>query len=297
MSRARGALPSLRPWDPAREIPNLGLLRLPASRRERYDDRTVSRIAILVGVALSAVACEPEEELNETAAMDGAWAGRWTASGLFIRTPQRSSPLELEIESTRVVRGSLSDESFELTDRRELFDGRINGQVYDEGDGLFRTNLELDFVAYDLGFMLSGSGDRAVVANFGLQVGALQRASTIPSPEPSSNPAGSWEGRFVALDQDNVDEANVTVSSMTLDCGGSTCDGTRGTTAFTLTITEVGGGVWAASVAGLSPSDDATQVRAVMGPDGEFLAMSFCADDPGVTGFYCAYAALERSGT
>ena len=142
--------------------------------------------------------------------------------------------------------------------------------------------------------MLDGSGRRALVASFGTTVGVLQRIETIPDPEIATPPSGSWEGRMIAIDNDNVDEANARRSAVTLECTETTCQGTRGNTAFSLTLTEVGGNVWAGSVQGLSPGDDGTQVRVVVGPDGDLLAISLCADDIGAAGFYCAYVALER---
>lgn len=82
------------------------------------------RTALSVGALVGLFACDPGEELRETGAMEGAWAGRWAASGRFIRTPQRSTPIELEFESSELVRGIVHDQSFDLASRRELFDGR-----------------------------------------------------------------------------------------------------------------------------------------------------------------------------
>jgi hypothetical protein len=250
------------------------------------------------GAFVSVVACGSEEQLRETSALSGPWAGRWTAIGLFIRTPQRASPLELEFEAAQVVSGRLRDAPFELLDRSELFDGRRNGRVYDEGEGLFRTSLALeDRTAYELGFMLDSSGDRAVVANFGLQIGVLQRVETIPDPEVVAAVTGSWTGRMITFDLDNVDEATATHDAVTLDCTEASCRGTRGTASFSLALTEVGGGAWSATVSGFSPGDADTRVRAVVGPDGGFLALSLCAVDPRVAGFDCAYAAIERAAS
>ena len=241
---------------------------------------------------LVAMSCsEGEEALVQSESLSGQWTGEWIRS--FSEEPPVIEALSLRIEDTFVVGGSIRGTDFSISDREVLFDERQNGVVYDEGERLFRTNFaDTTLGSWSLGFLTDATGDRAVVSDFFVRVGAIQRSSITETPSTPPRLEGRWAGRFVALDNSNPDDAEIETGNLTLDCADLTCTAT-GDETFTLRFDAPDAAPWVGTVDGLIETDELLRVRAVTSPDGRMLAIGVCAV-VFVPDLFCAYAALSR---
>ena len=239
---------------------------------------------------------EGEDEAAEpSTALVGEWSGEWSVSstGQTVQT----EPVALGIQDSLVVNGRIRGEDFTLSDRSVLFDDRQNGVVYDEGDRTFRTNLNLpDGTVWSLGFITDATGDRALIADFWVRVGAIQRNRNASEPPVATDLVGRWSGRYAALDNPNPDDAEIEIGDLTLDCPATLECSVTGDESFTMRFTPAGTSVWSGTVEGLIPEDDRLEVRAVATPDGQMIAVAACAsiNDFFDIDLFCAYAALSR---
>ena len=240
------------------------------------------------------LACGDAEEgdaLRSVSTMDGEWVGTWTES--FFSDPIPTQAIRLQVEVGAVVSGNLRD-PFQVSNRDVLFDGRENGRLYDEGEGLLRTDMVLDDgESWALGFILDQGENRALIADFFFQrLGAVQRGPA--EPQGPTDLEGRWAGRFAALDNANPSDAELEAGRVSLDCSGATCrlEGEQ-TAVFDF---PGAGPVWIGTASGLTLAGDSIPVRGILSPDRQMLALAACPEpsSPSVADLFCAYAALSR---